>query len=96
MTRGKAATWAGITVVFLLASLTMVQLRCRVTGGYPCGEWPRDGYTWHVWPVFLGLCLLWLSSARVWSRGHPRPLAEGFERLGDAAPCSDLWRKPAR
>jgi hypothetical protein len=85
MTQGTAATWAGITVIFLLASLTMVQLRCRVTGGYPCGDWPKDGYTWHFWPVFLGLCFFWLVGAWVWSRGRGRSLAEGFDAYGNAA-----------
>ncbi len=85
MTQGAAATWAGLTVNFLLASLAMVQFRCKISGGYPCGDWPTDGYTWHFWPVFLVLCLLWLIGARLWSRRRGRPFAEGFQAYGEAA-----------
>lgn len=46
-TRSRTAVglWVGLTVVFLLASLAMVQVRCKVTGGFPCGDWPKESYT---------------------------------------------------
>ncbi len=77
--------WIGLTVAFLLASLGMVQLRCKVTGGYPCGDWPRDGYTWHFWPAFLTILFIWLLAAQLWSRRRRRELGEALRAHGEAA-----------
>ncbi len=75
--------WVGLTVAFLLASLAMVQIRCKVFGGFPCGDWPAHGYTWHFWPPFL--LLLWFVAARAWSGRHGQPLRKGFRVHGEAA-----------
>ena len=77
--------WVGLTVVFLWASLAMVQLRCKVTGGFPCGDWPKDGYTWHFWPPFLLLLLLWFVAARLWRQRFGQALGEGVRAHGEAA-----------
>jgi len=77
--------WVGLTVAFLLASLAMVQLRCKMFEGFPCGDWPKHGYTWHFWPPFLLLLLLWFVAAQSWSRKRGRPLEEGLRAYGEAA-----------
>jgi len=76
--------WVGLTVAFLLASLAMVQLRCKMFEGFPCGDWPKHGYTWHFWPPFL-LLPLWLLAALLWSRRRRRSLVEGLRAHGEAA-----------
>lgn len=85
MKKAAAGIWVGLTVSFLLASLAMVQLRCKVTGGYPCGDWPRDGYTWQFWPAFLLLLLVWAATAAVWTRRAGRSFWRGVEAHGEAA-----------
>lgn len=81
----SAGFWVGFTVCFLLASLSMVQLRCKFTGGFPCGDWPKHGYTWHFWPSFLLFLFLWFLAAQVWSRRRGRALREGLRVHGEAA-----------
>jgi hypothetical protein len=62
----------------------MVQLRCKVTGGFPCGDWPRDGYTWHFWPAFLTIFFIWFLAAEAWSRRRGRTLGDGLRAHGEA------------
>jgi len=75
----------GFSVAFLLSSLAMVQLRCRLFEGFPCGDWSQHSYTWHFWPPFLLLLLLWLVAAERWSRQRRRPFADGVQVHRDAA-----------
>lgn len=81
-TVSSVGLWVGLTVAFLLTSLAMVQIRCKVFGGFPCGDWPVHGYTWHFWPPFL---LLWFVAARTWSRRRGQPLKEGLRVHSEAA-----------
>jgi len=83
-TRADTGIWMGLVASFLLASLAMVQFRCRITGGFPCGDWPKDGYTWHFWPPFLLLLFGWLVAGRLWSQRGGCPLAEGLGAQGAA------------
>lgn len=50
--------WIGLTVGGLLSGIGMVQLRCK-TGAYPCGDWPRHGFTWHFLVVFALFVMGW-------------------------------------
>lgn len=77
--------WIGLTVCFLLASIGMVQVRSRVFGGYPLGDWPAHGYTWHFLPVFLGLVGGWWFLSLWVSRRSECPLGDVFRALGDRA-----------
>lgn len=82
---GAPGLWIGATACFLVASLAMVQIRRKIFGGFPSGDWPLDGYTWHFFPA-LGLCLAaWALGAHLWSRSNGRGLRDGMERLGVAA-----------
>lgn len=77
--------WIGSAVTFLGASLAMVQIRSKVFGGFPSGDWPRDGYTWHFLPALI-LCLaVWVGAAHLWTRRHGGKLRDWMERLGRAA-----------
>lgn len=82
--RRSPGVWIGLTVSYLFASLAMVQIRCKVTGGFPCGDWPVHGYTWHFWPPFLSVLLLWFFAGRVWSRRFGRRQWEALCTLGEA------------
>ena len=81
--RRTPGIWIGLTVSFLLASIAMVQLRCKVTGGYPCGDWPRDGYTWHFLPPFLLLLLLWSLAAQALAVRTRQRWADMVSLLGE-------------
>lgn len=81
----SAGYWVGLTVCGLLASLAMVQIRARLGGGFPRGDWPEYGYTWHFLPAFLGALGLWYVAARIWSRRRGLPTRSGLAALGLAA-----------
>lgn len=85
---GSPGLWIGAAASFLVASLAMVQIRSKIFGGFPSGDWPKDGYTWHFVPA-LALCVLvWVLAGHLWSRREGRDgatLREGMERLGVAA-----------
>jgi hypothetical protein len=77
--------WSGLVVAFLLASVGMVQIRAKVFGGYPSGDWPRDGYTWHFLPAFAAVTLLWVATARRYGHRAGTSLRTSLERVGRAA-----------
>jgi len=77
--------WIGVTVISLASSLAMVQIRCRLFSGYPCGDWPNHGYTWHFWPPFLFMLLVWVVAARAWSRQGQQSLVKGLDAHGKAS-----------
>ena len=76
--------WIGVTAASLMASLAMVQMRCKLPGNLPCGDWPADGYTWHFWPPFILLLVIWSVASRVWGRRHGRSIAESLRVHGEA------------
>lgn len=80
-----AGVWIGLTVSFLLASIGMVQVRAKVFGGYPSGDWPMHGYTWHFVPVFLLIVGGWWILSAWTGRRRRRPTREVFRDLGDRA-----------
>lgn len=63
----------------------MVQMRCRLTGGYPCGDWPRDGYTWQFWPPFVVILAVWAASASVLARRSSLGWIAAADTLGETA-----------
>lgn len=80
-----SGVWIGLTVSYLLASIGMVQVRAKVFGGYPSGDWPVDGYTWHFVPVFvLIVAAWWLVSVWV-SRRRGLSIGTVFRALGSRA-----------
>ncbi len=81
----SAGIWIGLSVAFLLGSLSMVQLRCKVASGYPCGDWPQNGYTWQFWPPFLLCLVLWVVAGQMWGKRRGRPFWEGLSAHGEAA-----------
>lgn len=80
-----AGIWIGLVSSFLVASLGMVQVRAKIFGGYPSGDWARDGYTWHFLLPFAACLLLWWLAARVWSRRASCSLRVGLEAIGRAS-----------
>ena len=84
-TLGAPGLWIGVTAASLVASLAMVQIRCKFSENFACGDWPWDGYTWHFWPPFLLLLLVWTRAARVWSQRVSRSMYEGLCAHGEAA-----------
>lgn len=83
--RFRAGVWTGLVVCFLAASIGMVQIRAELFGGYPSGDWPRDGYTWHFVPAFAAAVLLWLAVAWWYRRSSGASVAIALERVGRAA-----------
>lgn len=81
----SAGLFVGITIAFFLSSLMMVQLRCKFSAGFPCGDWPRHGYTWHFWPAFFLVLGLWLALAKMWSHRTSRSYFDALRLHGDAA-----------
>lgn len=77
--------WSGLVSSFLVASLGMVQVRSKIFGGFPSGDWPKDGYTWHFLPVFLGCLVLWAFGAWLWSNREAASWQAGLQALGRAA-----------
>lgn len=77
--------WTGLIVTFLLASLGMVQMRAKLFEGFPSGDWPRHGYTWHFLPAFAMATFLWFLAAWRYGRGSRAALSVALERVGRAA-----------
>lgn len=85
---GKPGIWIGAASSFLVASLAMVQIRSKIFGGYPSGDWPEDGYTWHFLLGFGACLLVWAAVAMLWSRRRSTSFRHGLERVGVA--CAPL------
>ena len=81
----SAGLWVGLVAVALLSSLAMVQIRCKLFGIAPCGDWPQIGYTWHFWPPFILLVAVWATGAWVWSSRRERLLVDGLGAHGLAS-----------
>lgn len=79
----RTGLWVGATACFLVASLGMVQIRSKIYGGFPSGDWPRDGYTWHFLPALVLSLAVWLVAAHFWSKRHDPGLRQAMERLGE-------------
>lgn len=82
--RRKAGLFIPPVATFFLASMLMVQARCR-TGDYPCGDWPRDGFTWHIIPIYIAGILAWGFASIYISRQHDTGLLEAANMVGDAS-----------
>src|SRR5262245_26566745 len=80
-----AGVWVGLTVAFLLSSIAMVQLRCKLTGGYSCGDWPRDGYTREFWPPLLLVLAAWGLAAKARARRIGVKWTDALDDLGRAS-----------
>ena len=78
----SAGLWIGLVVAALLSSLAMVEIRCKVFGIPPCGDWPKLGYTWHFWPPFAVILLAWVLGARLWSERRRLSLVDGLVSHG--------------
>ena len=83
--RDRVGLWVGLTTAFLISSLAMVQLRCKVTGGYPCGDWPLHGYTKEFWPSFLVALAAWGLAARLRAHRTRSVWAHALDEMGRAS-----------
>jgi len=89
--RADAGIWIVLTVSFLLAGIGMVQVRAKLFGGYPSGDWPVDGFTWHFVPVFLLVVAGWWVAAAWAGRGKGLSTGDALRRLGlEASPMLGL------
>jgi hypothetical protein len=82
-----AGLWIGTTVCALGAGIGMVVTRCRLHAGFSCGDWPRQGITWHFLPLFiLGIVLWW-----AWSRLLRRSSSEVGIALAPGLGLTVTW-----
>lgn len=77
----------GLTICFLASGIGMVQLRCKgpLAGDFPCGDWPRDGFTYHFWLALLPTLGVWSLAATSWANRAHRSLLDGLAELGETA-----------
>lgn len=76
--------WYAVISAFLVAILGMVQVRSKIFGGFPTGDWPKDRYA-RRFPPIISLCvLLWAAAAWQSERKGAIPLSESLKSLGGA------------
>lgn len=81
----RAGLWVGGTVSFLAASLLMVQIRAKVFGGFPSGDWPRDGYTWHFLIAIVVALMVWVAVASLYRRLTGKSTSRCLSAVGMAS-----------